>query len=240
MEQQIAQADKLAALGELSAGVAHEINNPLGIILGYTQLMLKNPGDHEEDLKTIEKHVKNCRTVVSDLLTFARKGSKKMQPIDVCKVVEDVISFLGNHSDFRNVRIQSPAPCTGPLMVFGNEQELSQVIINLMINACHAVEKKGCIQVETGMDEQKRVRISVKDDGTGIPEKDFSRIFDPFFTTKPVGQGTGLGLSVGYGIVRRYGGDITVRNRKDKGAAFTITLPRAGMDKGIQEKGEKP
>jgi signal transduction histidine kinase len=114
------------------------------------------------------------------------------------------------------------------------------VIINLMINACHAVDKKGCIQVETGLDEQNRVRISVKDDGTGIPEKNFSRIFDPFFTTKPVGQGTGLGLSVGYGIVRRYGGDITVRNRKDKGAAFTITLPRAGMDKGIQEKGEKP
>jgi signal transduction histidine kinase len=90
------------------------------------------------------------------------------------------------------------------------------------------------------MDEQKRVRISVKDDGTGIPEKDFSRIFDPFFTTKPVGQGTGLGLSVGYGIIRRYGGDITVRNRKEKGAAFTITLPRAGMDTDIQDRGEKP
>jgi PAS domain S-box-containing protein len=220
--------------------IIKNINNPLGIILGYTQLMLKNPGDHEEDLKTIEKHVKNCRTVVSDLLTFARKGSKKMQPIDVCKVVEDVISFLGNHSDFRNVRIQSPAPCTGPLMVFGNEQELSQVIINLMINACHAVEKNGCIQVETGMDDQKRVRISVKDDGTGIPEKDFSRIFDPFFTTKPVGQGTGLGLSVGYGIIRRYGGDITVRNRKEKGAAFTITLPRADMNRDIQDTGEEP
>ncbi|MFO7989846.1 MAG: ATP-binding protein [Desulfotignum sp.] len=241
MEQQIAQADKLAALGELSAGVAHEINNPLGIILGYTQLMLKNPGDHEEDLKTIEKHVKNCRTVVSDLLTFARKGSKKMQAIDVCQVVDDVINFLRNHSDFRNVRIQSPAPCTGPLMVFGNEQELSQVIINLMINACHAVDKKGCIQVEAGMDEQKRVRVSVKDNGTGIPEKDFSRIFDPFFTTKPVGQGTGLGLSVGYGIIRRYGGDITVRNRKEKGAAFTITLPPmdASLDNPTREEMHK-
>jgi PAS domain S-box-containing protein len=225
MEQQIAQADKLAALGELSAGVAHEINNPLGIILGYTQLMLKNPGDHEEDLKIIEKHVKNCRTVVSDLLTFARKGTKKMHAIDVCQVVDDVINFLGNHSDFRNVRIQSPTACTGPLMVFGNEQELSQVVINLMINACHAVDKKGHIQVETGIDGQNWVWISVKDNGTGIPEKNFSRIFDPFFTTKPVGQGTGLGLSVGYGIIRRYGGDITVRNRKDKGAAFTITLP---------------
>lgn len=227
MEQQIAQADKLAALGELSAGVAHEINNPLGIILGYTQLMLKNPGDHEDDLKTIEKHVKNCRTVVSDLLTFARKSSKKMHPIDVCRVVENVIGFLGNHSDFRNVELRSPAACNGPLMVFGNEQELGQVIMNLMINACHAVDKKGHIQVETGIDETGRAVIIVKDNGTGIPEKNFSRIFDPFFTTKPVGQGTGLGLSVGYGIIRRYGGDIMVQNRKTKGAAFTITLPRA-------------
>ncbi|MCA1794461.1 MAG: ATP-binding protein [Desulfotignum sp.] len=228
MEQQIAQADKLAALGELSAGVAHEINNPLGIILGYTQLMLKNPGDHEEDLKTIEKHVKNCKIVVSDLLTFSRKGSTKMQPIDVCKVVDDVISFLGNHSDFKNVQVTASGPCNGPLMVFGNEQELAQVIINLMINACHAVEKTGSIQVETGTDDQDQVLVTVKDNGTGIREKDFSRIFDPFFTTKPVGQGTGLGLSVGYGIIQRHGGDITAKNRKEKGAAFTISLPRAG------------
>jgi PAS domain S-box-containing protein len=227
MEQQIAQADKLAALGELSAGVAHEINNPLGIILGYTQLMLKQPGNHEEDLKTIEKHVKNCKIVVSDLLTFARKGSTKMQPVDVCKVVDDVITFLANHSDFRNVEVLPPQPCTRPLTVFGNEQELAQVIINLMINACHAVEKKGCILVVTGQDDQDQILITIKDNGTGIRKKDFSRIFDPFFTTKPVGQGTGLGLSVGYGIIRRHGGDITVRNRKDKGAAFTISLPKA-------------
>jgi PAS domain S-box-containing protein len=225
MEQQIAQADKLAALGELSAGVAHEINNPLGIILGYTQLMLKNPGEHEQDLKTIEKHVKNCRTVVSDLLTFARKGTKKMHAIDVCKVVDDVISFLENHSDFRDVKMAAPAPCSRALMVHGNEQEISQVIINLMINACHAVAKKGCIQVEIACHDDKWIHIAVKDNGTGIPKKDFSRIFDPFFTTKPVGEGTGLGLSVGYGIIRRHGGDIRVRNRKDKGAAFTITLP---------------
>jgi PAS domain S-box-containing protein len=225
MEQQIAQADKLAALGELSAGVAHEINNPLGIILGYTQLMLKNPGDHVQDLKTIEKHVKNCRTVVSDLLTFARKGTKKMHAIDVCQVVDDVISFLENHSDFRDVKMVAPAPCSGALMVYGNEQEISQVIINLMINACHAVAKKGCIQVEIACNDNKWIHIAVKDNGTGIPKKDFSRIFDPFFTTKPVGEGTGLGLSVGYGIIRRHGGDIRVRNRKDKGAVFTITLP---------------
>jgi signal transduction histidine kinase len=225
MEQQIAQADKLAALGELAAGVAHEINNPLGIILGYTQLMLKQPGSHEADLKTIEKHVKNCKTVVSDLLTFSRKGAPQMHPVDVCKVVDDVISFLQNHSDFRDVDVVPPKPCSRALMVFGNEQELAQVIINLMINACHAVAKKGAIEVEILCNEAQWIHITVKDNGTGIPKKNFSRIFDPFFTTKPVGEGTGLGLSVGYGIIRRHGGDIRVRNRKEKGAAFTIILP---------------
>jgi PAS domain S-box-containing protein len=236
MEQQIAQADKLAALGELSAGVAHEINNPLGIILGCTQLMLKNPGENEEDLKIIEKHVKNCKVVVSDMLTFSRKGSTEMRHLDVRQVLKDVISFLSNHADFRNVDLKHipefspeklPEKLAEKLMVSGNEQELSQVIINLIINACHAVEKKGSIWVESKKNEQGQVLITVKDTGTGIREKDISRIFDPFFTTKPVGQGTGLGLSVGYGIIRRHGGDIIARNRNDKGAAFIISLPAA-------------
>ncbi len=225
MEQQIAQADKLAALGELSAGVAHEINNPLGIILGYTQLMLKEDSAFQADLKTIEKHVKNCKNVVSDLLSFSRKGPPEMRPVDVRKVVDEVIKFLGNHSDFRNVAMVTGGVCPQSLTVSGNEQELAQVLINLMINACHAVGKKGEILVSARKDGQGRVQVTVKDNGTGIRKRDFQRIFDPFFTTKPVGQGTGLGLSVGYGIIRRHGGDITARNRTEKGAAFTISLP---------------
>ncbi|MCG8568346.1 MAG: ATP-binding protein [Desulfobacterales bacterium] len=225
MERQIAQADKMAALGELSAGVAHEINNPLGIILGYTQLMLKQPSEFDEDLRIIEKHVKNCKNVVSDLLSFSRKGSLEMTRVDVNQVLDDVLKFLSNHSDFRNVEIRTHGISAGPLMISGNEQELTQVLINLIINACHAVQKKGCIEVETGRNGGDQVTIAVKDNGTGIDEEHFSRIFDPFFTTKPVGEGTGLGLSVGYGIIRRHGGDITARNRKEKGAAFTITLP---------------
>ena len=233
MEQQIAQADKLAALGELSAGVAHEINNPLGIILGYTQLLLKEKTGLEEDLKTIEKHVKNCRDVVSDLLSFSRKGSAEMSRVDVTKVINDVIKFLSNHTDFRNVDIKRDLFEGEPLIVKGNEQELAQVIINLMINASHAVEKKGHIEIFTEKSDTGRIFITVKDDGTGIRKKYISRIFDPFFTTKPVGQGTGLGLSVGYGIIRRHGGEITARNRKEKGAAFTISLPAAPPDECV-------
>jgi len=234
MEQQIAQADKLAALGELSAGVAHEINNPLGIILGYTQLMLKEDAGFEEDLKTIEKHVKNCKDVVSDLLSFSRKGSKEMGLVDVHKVVDGVVKFLRNHTDFRKVDIRLDLWDQGMLIIRGNAQELTQVMINLMINACHAIDNDadGRIEVLTkvaGEKEENYVLISVKDNGTGIKKRNLPRIFDPFFTTKPVGQGTGLGLSVGYGIIRRHGGEITAINRQDKGAVFTIRLPLESM-----------
>jgi len=226
MEQQIAQADKLAALGELSAGVAHEINNPLGIILGYTQLMLKESSEFEEDLKIIEKHVKNCRNVVSNLLSFSRKGSREMKNVDIHKMLHGVVDFLRNHSDFRNVKIQLNLSKNECLRVKGNAQELTQVILNLMINACHAIKDNpdGFIALVT-QKEKTHMLIHVKDNGTGIPKQHIPRIFDPFFTTKPVGQGTGLGLSVGYGIIRHHQGKITAANRKSRGAQFTIRLP---------------
>jgi len=227
MMQQIAQADKLAALGELSAGMAHEINNPLSIILGYTQLMLKTDTDseHSEDLQIIEKHVKNCKSVVSDLLSFSRKGSTKRSLIDVKKPIDEAIKFLSRHTDFRKVEIHLELEQEEQLMIYGNEQELTQVLINLMINACHAVDKNGRIELKSGKEDIERIVIEIKDNGTGIKKKYLSRIFDPFFTTKPTGKGTGLGLSVGYGIIHRHGGKITARNRKEKGAVFTISLP---------------
>ena len=231
MEKQIAQADKLAALGELSAGVAHEINNPLGIIMGHTQLILKQEAANEfkyyEDLKTIEKHVKNCRTVVADLLAFSRKGSTEHGVMDISRIIRDVAGFVRNHSDFRDVEITLEIDEKQPLEAMGNEQELRQVFINLLINACHAVEKRGKIFITTETDDEGRVLIHVRDNGYGIRQRDIDRIFDPFFTTKPVGQGTGLGLSVSYGIIKHFGGTITASNRKTEGARFTVTLPAA-------------
>jgi len=228
MEQQIAQADKLAAMGELSAGVAHEINNPLGIILGYTQLMLKDRSiensDFYEDLKVIEKHVKNCKTVVSDMLAFSRKGSVNQAIIDLNHVVNDVVKFLHNHSDFRNIEIHFDL-YTLPLNLLGNEQELRQVVINLLINACHAVDKKGSIHLTTCRNSNGDSEIWVQDNGRGIKPENLSRIFDPFFTTKPVGQGTGLGLSVSYGIIKKHGGRIEVKSVEEMGAIFKVILP---------------
>lgn len=231
MEQQIAQADKLAALGELSAGVAHEINNPLGIILGYTQLMLKEESEFEEDLRTIEKHVKNCKEVVSNLLSFSRKGSREMEHVDVHDMLDGVVNFLSSHSDFRKVNIQLNLWKNEHLWVRGNAQELTQVVLNLMINACHAIKDNpdGFIEIVT-QKENNHIRIHVKDNGTGIAQQHKPRIFDPFFTTKPVGQGTGLGLSVGYGIIRHHQGTIMAANRKSQGARFTIRLPLAAIN----------
>ena len=230
MEEQIAQADKLAALGELSAGVAHEINNPLGIILGYTQLMLKAEANREtpsglyEDLKIIEKHVKNCKKVVSDMLAFARKDSLQRGITDMNRVIQDVVDFVHNHSDFKNCDFQLALSDNAPLTVMGNEQEFRQVIINLLINASHAVDKKGKIFLNSRKTGDK-VEIEIRDNGTGIRKADMGRIFNPFFTTKPAGKGTGLGLSVSYGIIKKHGGRIQVKSRKGEGAAFTITLP---------------
>ena len=239
MEQQIVQADKLAALGELSAGVAHEINNPLGVILGYTQLMLKdkmirNNIHIQDDLKVIEKHVKNCRGVVSDMLAFSRKGTvsseegeSKSSKIEMAAVLKDVVNFLHNHSDFRNIEMILKITDDDPLVVMGNEQEFRQVMINLLINACHAVDKKGHIFLTGDRNDYGDVMVGVRDDGRGISREHLARIFDPFFTTKPVGEGTGLGLSVSYGIVKKYNGRIDVESRENQGAHFTIILPPA-------------
>lgn len=226
MERQIAQADKLAAVGELSAGVAHEINNPLGIILGYTQLLLKqaNP-EQTEDLKVIEKHVQNCKSVVSDLLDFSRKGPSKFETIDINKVVDGVVKFLSNHSDFRHIDMGFNPYEGDCLDIIGNEQELAQVMVNLLINASHAVDGRGKIEIETHKTQDNKINILVKDDGKGIEKENLSRIFDPFFTTKPVGQGTGLGLSVGYGIIKRHQGSISASSEEKEGTIFTITLP---------------
>lgn len=230
MEQQIAQADKLAALGELSAGVAHEINNPLGIILGYTQLMLQQSSDetaeqYHDDLKIIEKHVKNCKNVVSDLLAFSRKGTLKQGIIDINRVVEDVAKFLFNHSDFRDIKMSLDLSSDGNMQVVGNEEDLKQVVINLVINAGHAVNKNGEISISTEKNYHDQILIKVRDNGKGISKKNLSKIFDPFFTTKPVGMGTGLGLSVSYGIIKKHKGSISVKSLEGDGACFTITLP---------------
>ena len=228
MQKQMAQADKLASIGELSSGIAHEINNPLGIILGYTQLLLRSEdprSNRYNDLKTIEKHVQSCKAIVEDLLNFARTSSPQKEKLDVHAVIEDVIGFVRHHSNLETIQIETRfAPKLPPVLM--DEKKIKQVLINLLMNAIHAVDRKGTIEITTGMnDTASRVTVEVADDGHGIAEQDLPRIFDPFFTTKPTGEGTGLGLSVSYGIIKGHGGNITVKSEKGRGAAFTLSLP---------------
>jgi two-component system, NtrC family, sensor kinase len=228
MREQMAQADKLASIGELSAGIAHEINNPLGIILGFTQLMLRHQGKEASlfsDLKTIEKHTRHCKTIVEDLLNFARTSPPKKEMWDIHTIIDDVLNFVQQHGKPADVQIQKifDQPIA-PLLV--DEKKIKQVLINLIMNAKHAVGGQGliCIRTRKDIDASKAI-IQVSDNGRGIEKSDIPRIFDPFFTTKPTGEGTGLGLSVSYGIIRNHGGDIFVESEEGRGATFTVELP---------------
>jgi two-component system, NtrC family, sensor kinase len=230
MEEQLTQADKLASIGELSSGVAHEINNPLGVILGYTQLLLrgeKNTSKRYPDLKTIEKHVRSCKTIVEDLLSFSRKSKTDKEMMDIHQIIEDVVIFVQHHSDIEQITLETACnPAVKPLLV--DEKKIKQVLINLVVNAIHAVGKKGHILISTDVEEPSgNLILNVKDDGHGIEKKHLKNIFDPFFTTKPTGEGTGLGLSVSYGIIKNHGGHIFVNSKIGMGTTFTVTLPVA-------------
>jgi two-component system, NtrC family, sensor kinase len=228
MEQQLLQADKLASLGQLSAGVAHEINNPLGLILGYTQLMLREEPDFSqkyEDLKTIEKHTRNCKTIVEALLNFARKTETKKVLVDVNCAVEQVITVIRHQFELSGIAVNTLYDSDLP-QALGDSEKLKQVVMNLVMNARQSISGTGKLTVSTRYDKiNNKIVIAVEDTGSGIPSHVVSRIFDPFFTTKPTGQGTGLGLSVSYGIVKEHGGEITVDSEPEKGSLFSVTLP---------------
>ena len=228
MREQMAQADKLASIGELSAGIAHEINNPLGIILGYTQLMMRHEqkdNQRYDDLKTVEKHVRHCKAIVEDLLNFARTSKPRKERLDIHAIVDEVAQFIQQHARTGDIRIEKVYDSAMvPLLL--DEKKMKQVLINLVMNAVHAIEGKGIITVRTKLlEDGGRASICIEDTGCGIDEKNQARIFDPFFTTKPTGEGTGLGLSVSYGIIRNHGGEISVKSRPGEGTVFTISLP---------------
>jgi len=237
MEQQLLQADKLASLGQLAAGVAHEINNPLGLILGYTQLLIRNESvgsQKNEDLKTIEKHSRNCKMIVEALLNFARRTETKKLKIDINQTIEEVIAVIKHHFMLDNICIKKVFNDNMPLIT-GDNEKLKQVLMNLLMNARQAIPDSGSITIiTTFIPKQKKVCIIVKDTGSGIPENILNKIFDPFFTTKPTGQGTGLGLSVSYGIIKEHNGEIFAKSEPGTGATFKVELPVCNdKDEGI-------
>ncbi|MBS3732605.1 MAG: PAS domain-containing sensor histidine kinase, partial [Desulfobacterales bacterium] len=227
-EKQMAHADRLASIGQLSSGIAHEINNPLGVIQGYTQLLLRDAEENSQrhsDLQIILKHAGNCKAIVEDLLNFARRSQPEMGDIDIHAVIEDALVFIRHRSKMENVRIEKVFADNIPAMRM-DEKKIKQVLVNLVMNAGHAVAEGGTITISTCFDTAgRKLMVDVADNGYGIESRHLSRIFDPFFTTKPTGEGTGLGLAVSYGIVKSHGGDIDVKSEPGSGAVFTVSLP---------------
>lgn len=228
MERQLLQADKLASLGQLSAGVAHEINNPLGLILGYTQLLLRDMDSEApiaQDLRVIEKHAVHCKRIVEDLLKFSRSSGTTKTRQDLNGLLREVLAVVRSKFELERVQVvELLAPDLPTVTVDGDK--MKQVFMNLLMNARQAISGPGTITVRTVLEKRrKRVLASFQDTGCGIPPEILHRIFDPFFTTKPVGVGTGLGLSVSYGIVRDHEGEIRVETSLGKGSTFTVELP---------------
>ncbi len=233
MEEQLYQTEKLASLGTLSAGVAHEINNPLGVILGFTEILLDRiPPDSKESeiLKTIERQGLNAKRIVEKLMTYARQPSRQEEFADLNQEIESVLSLVQNSFLTNKIDLETRL-ARGLPKVHGDAGELQQVFINLVNNAIAAMPHGGKLKVMTRVNPYSHmVEAIFADNGTGIPKEIADRIFDPFFTTKKVGEGTGLGLSVSYAIVHKYGGDIRFETRLPEtgggphGTTFFVTL----------------
>jgi signal transduction histidine kinase len=234
MEQRIYNTEKLASIGTLAAGVAHEINNPLAIILGFADLMLERfpPGHPEyEDLKVIEYNANHAKKVVEDLLGFARITEGLEDTVDIGHSMNTVINIIKNTLMTKKIQLVTEGSDSLP-RVRGDTREFQQVIFNLINNSMASMEKSGGTLTLSSHAEGEWVHVSVTDTGVGIPDRIKAQIFDPFFTTKKVGEGTGLGLSLCYGIVRKYDGKIfftssSAEDHPDQptGTTFTVSMP---------------
>jgi PAS domain S-box-containing protein len=236
MEQQIQQAEKLAGIGQLAAGMAHQLNTPLASIILSTQ-MLKDMAKEEEildDLCQIERQADHCKMLIQDLLTFSRQSDKNKTKIRLEETINIAIRIMQKEFSNRDIHIMTDF-CNGGSQIYGNNNQIEQLFFNLLKNAGDAMPKGGEIRISTMKVSNALVRVRISDTGVGIAKENLSKIFDPFFTTKDVGQGTGLGLSVCYRIVEEHNGSIEVESELQKGASFTVIFPLSIMSK-VHEK----
>jgi signal transduction histidine kinase len=226
LEEQLQHSEKMASIGLLAAGVAHEVNTPLTGISSYAQMLRKEveAGDPKAELlEKIERQTFRASKIINSLLNFSRSGGAELEPLDVNKLVLDVLSLLEPQLGGASIKLRKEFSDNLP-RVRGNENRLQQVFFNLILNAKDAMPKGGWLTVLTRADEDT-VIAEIKDTGHGIRKDHIKRIYDPFFTTKGLGRGTGLGLSVSYGIVQEHGGAIFVDSVPGKGTTFQVTLP---------------
>ncbi len=227
MQARLIQSEKLASLGKLAAGIAHEINNPLGGVLIYTHLLLedtdKDSGQYE-NLKKIVKETTRCKNIVKGLLEFSRPKEPEMVPTDIHEVLDRALAIFEPQALFQNIKVQkefSEVP-----RVIADGSQLQQVFTNIISNAAEAMAGSGVLTIRTSWEKETGlIKIEFTDTGHGIRPEDMKRLFEPFFTTKEVGKGTGLGLAISYGIVQKHQGSIEVRSEIGKGSTFTVVLP---------------
>ena len=235
-EELAMQSSKMAALGKMAAGIAHEINNPLAVIgekagwlkdLLSTEDLAQSPNFQEfaDAVNKIENHVVRAKTVTHRLLGFARRMEPVSEKVNVNAVLDETIGFLENEARYRNIDIQTDYDQELPLTTSDSSQ-LQQVFLNILNNAIDAIGKDGEIMIKTKhIAKNNELAVEISDNGPGIPKEMLEKIFDPFFTTKEVGKGTGLGLSISYSIMEKLGGRIMVASEEGKGTTFTIYLP---------------
>jgi two-component system NtrC family sensor kinase len=244
----------MASIGQLAAGVAHEVNNPLGIILTERQLLLdkaERTPNIDPDLKAqldkslsqIHTQIKRCKHTTLNLLRFSRRTVSRIEAVDINGFLSEIIDLMEREAKTGGIKFFSEFGEDVP-PIMSDPSQLQQIFLNLITNAVDAHEQKGYgnirISTETS-DPGGMVRVTVADTGSGIRPEHLDKIFDPFFTTKPVGKGTGLGLSICYSIVKRLGGDITVKSKPGEGTSFSIVLPvtpPANLEKRIEDETE--
>jgi two-component system NtrC family sensor kinase len=241
LDESLLQSSKMAALGKMAAGVAHEVNNPLAVIkekAGWIRDLLEeedvkhseNFQEFKDSVDKIEIHVDRAKKVVHRLLGFARRMEPLREKVDVNAVLEQTLSFLENEAKYRNISITTRMQQNLP-RILSDTSQLQQVFLNILNNAIDAIGKEGNISISTRADlRTKEVQVTITDSGPGIPREIEKKIFDPFFTTKQVGKGTGLGLAISYSIIDKLGGTLRLENSQSKGASFIITLPLTAQE----------
>jgi two-component system NtrC family sensor kinase len=235
MNQQVIETGKLASVGELAAGIAHEINNPVAIMVeeaGWVQDLLEeeefsqseNLNEFKRALDQIKNQGRRCKEITHKLLSFARRTDSRIQDLQINELIEELVHLSGQRAKYAGVTIETHLDKDLP-RVQASQTEMQQVLLNLINNSLDALEPKGgTIDVKSRLNGSF-IEIEVADNGPGIPRQNLERIFDPFFTTKPVGKGTGLGLSICYGIVKKMGGEIDVKSMVGTGTAFWVRIP---------------
>jgi two-component system NtrC family sensor kinase len=228
-QAQLVEAEKLASIGKLAAGIAHEINNPLTSVLTFSNLMLEQcpPEDPRYGrLKLMVKETDRARTIVRQLLNFGRESAIKPEKININRPVSEIAESLVAQEAFKGIDLSLNLAPDLP-EVYADPAQIGQVVLNMLLNAIHAITPPGTIEVATRLNNGA-IEILFHDSGKGIPEEHLHRIFDPFFTTKDATKGTGLGLAVSYGIIKKHGGDISVESVVGKGTTFVVRMPVYG------------